>query len=355
MQRDEEPYLNRSLWIPPSRDDLRKSYRRYRESDLYKKFQKENKHVKGLLRQKESDLYKKFQKENKHDEGLLRQKESDLWNRETQNENEYDEGLLGSSHLPNMQGKDIFEVNFSHYLGVHPKDIVLTNGSAKFKVHKEILQACSNVLDDILEGDIDAEEVIMPDVSDDALELYYKLMYDTPHERRERRLPLSAGFGDRLTSCMRIITKYDCKLMRPYFTQEIPNWYCTNQEALERYCDLAYSLRLDDFATAFEDEVIAHRTEDDIDLCNFGKDIIVRMMKAHDFDSDFTFFDKLMAYAKKTRDPEILKALQQVEGKSNSWYERYLLEKKKSDAFAKEFAKSLTKGPFTPFGNLFGF
>lgn len=70
-------------------------------------------------------------------------------------------------------------------------------------------------------------------------------------------------------------------------------------------------------------------------LVTFPKDVVMKMVKANDFRSDFDFFEKALNYAKITKDEDVKKALVEAGIETNSWKQKYFLERKKIEVVMK--------------------
>lgn len=244
------------------------------------------------------------------------------------------------SDFPDIEGKSLFEIDFTSYARTHPSDLIITNGSAEFETHKRIIQACSGVLNDILQGDASTKEVTVTDIPDNALELFYNLLYDTPKERKTRLSAKMCEDGSKHTdfvrTCMRFDMKYDCKMMHEWllFDSKIYN-YLAFGDCFHFVYDSAIEFQLLDVAKVIENNHIHNRTHDETNLTDFKPQMVQKMIKAHNFQTHFGFFDKVLKYANMYGNEQIWQAVDEISIAGNAWKQKYLLEKKKSQALSK--------------------
>jgi len=263
---------------------------------------------------------------------------------------------FSAADFPDTEDKPLFEIDFTSYARTHSPDVVISNGSIEFQSHKKILQACSPVIDAMFQSDSTAKEVTLTNVPDKALELFYNLLYDNHEERKARRVTdpqIRDTFGY-VKGCMVLDGKYDCTLMHQWLVRKLDTTVWPRGEAFQNIRRAALDLKLNDLAQVMEKTHVRCRNTPTFVLNSFSEEMVLKMVKTQDFSSDFSFFEKALKYANEKRNEAVKKALDEVGMEGKAWKQKYLLEKKKSEAFSKMMWEKPNHGNFFGGAFLFG-
>lgn len=116
-----------------------------------------------------------------------------------------------------------FNVDFLPYARSHQSDILLSNGSVEFAAHSAILAKISPVFRDMIEGDNQAQAIILRDISDEMIRFLQKFIY-APNDcsvSLRREIKLNSAQAER--DVMLLITKYDIKLLALFAAEYFSN------------------------------------------------------------------------------------------------------------------------------------
>ena len=135
--------------------------------------------------------------------------------------------LWGKPALPGYEDHWL-DMDFGPYAQATAPDVKLTNGSVEFLAHKAVLSKCSSVLEAAFAGDTTADEIVLNDVSDDALELLNGLIYGAPDGDHRSEVTFNRLFKSRVPSLL-LIKKYNFDIL-PSFTNVLRRNYTTTME-----------------------------------------------------------------------------------------------------------------------------
>lgn len=237
---------------------------------------------------------------------------------------------------PNMDNP--FEADFTAFAASRPHDVIIKAGILKLHAHKKILAACSSVLKDIFEGDADADTVTF-NTDEDTLCLFHELLYKTPEERtKQELLRIHRESGN----IWEFASRYDCKMTLGFIIWCARCQYFFNGEGYAKFCEFATQLNLPKVVDALEESQIYQRMKPDLQIETFTPQLVLKMIKTHNFNSQFSFFDRILKYLKTHNSPEIQAALVDVcikygkgPNETTSYKTKWSLQKSKSEAVLK--------------------
>jgi len=125
------------------------------------------------------------------------------------------------------------EANFIPFAQANSPDILITNGKCEFECHKAILQMLSTTVADILDGDSNAIELPLNDISNGGLRWLCEFIYAVPIEKRTRdgllkkmtRMPSMSIDFEVQADILTLIGKYNFKLVHEFAREYFGPFY----------------------------------------------------------------------------------------------------------------------------------